>query len=60
LDISSLIETGFEDRASLDVIFRAVNVQSSEITLLEKVDISGNIKDELENERDIDLTIEKP
>lgn len=60
LDISSLIEAGFEDRASLDVIFRAVNAQSSEITPLEKVDISGNIKDELENEREVDLTIEKP
>lgn len=60
LDISSLIETGFEDRASLDVTFRAINIQSAEITPLEKVDISGNIKDELGNERETDQTIEKP
>ena len=41
LDLSSLVETGFEGKASLDIAFNSSNNKETNVGLIENVEVSG-------------------
>ena len=45
-DISALLKTGFERRATLDIIFLSSNIEEVGLESIEKVQISGKLKNE--------------
>ncbi len=60
-DINALLETGFERRHSMDVIFNSSANIDTELGPIEKVQISGTGKDAGDGDKEIGpITVEKP
>lgn len=57
-DISAKLETGFEKRGTLDIEFLSSHNKIANIETIEKVEISGSLFDEQENENELIITNE--
>lgn len=61
VDISDLMETGYERRAQLDVIFNAAKNLPSSIKPIERASISGTLKEGNQGEHEVEsFEVEKP
>ncbi len=52
-DISEVLETGFEERANMDVLFAASHSTVTDGGLIEKVDLSGEVEADTGNTIDV-------
>ena len=50
IDISSVLDTGFEGRSSLDIFFNSVNNKETNVGLIEGAQVSGTMKTQDGNE----------